>query len=451
MKYYLLLMAVLSPMLPSWAQQSPERYAFTLEEAISHALEHNYSAINATRDIEISKQKKRETTATGLPQLNGTVDYTNNIELQQQPFPAILFDPTAPPDLFVPLAFSPKQSMNANLRLSQLIFDGSYIVALQASKTYLEYYQNAKTKSNNDVREMVINAYGTVLLTEESIAILERNKASLEKTLNDTRETFKNGLIEEENVEQLEITLSSVDINLNNTRRLRDISYKMLKVELGLPIEAELVLEDKLEGLTVRHVDPALTGGAGFDVNNNIDFRIARNFEEQRSLELKLEKSRALPTLGASLNYGALAFGQTFDFTHTSKPWYDYAALGVNLTVPIFSGFARSARTQQAKIRLEQAKTQLTETEQRLKLAYEKASSDYEFSIEQYETSKNNLRLAERIEGKQQTKFTEGLSTSFDLNDAQRQLYTAQQQYLQSMVDIINKKAALEKIINTTK
>ena len=97
---------------------------------------------------------------------------------------------------------------------------------------------------------------------------------------------------------------------------------------------------------------------------------------------------------------------------------------------------------------MEQAKTQLTETEQQLKLQYEKAKSEYEFAVEEYATSKSNLNLADRIERKQEIKFTEGLSSSFDFSEAQRQLYTAQQNYLQSMVNIINKKAALEKIIN---
>lgn len=448
MKQFLIILSVLIG-LPAFSQDK-EKHAFTLQEAISYGLEHNYSAVNASRDIDISKQRKRETTATGLPQISGAVDYTNNVILQQQPFPVYLFDPTIPDGTYAPVAFSQKHNMGASARLSQLIFDGSYIVALQASRTYLEYYQNAKQKSNNDIREMISNAYGTVLLAEESITILERNQASLEKTLNDTRETFKNGLIEEENVEQLQITLSSVDINLKNTRRLRDIAYKMLKVAMGMDVDAPLELTDKLDGLTVSNIDPALTGTT-FDVKGTVDFRIAQNFEQQRSLELKLEKSRALPTLGTSFTYGANAFSNKFTFTNRTQPWYDYAILGVNLNIPIFSGFARSARTQQARIRLDQAKTQLVEAEQQLKLAYEKAATEYEFSIEQYETAKSSLRLAERIEGKQQTKFTEGLSTSFDLNDAQRQLYTAQQQYLQSMVDIINKKAALEKIINQAK
>jgi outer membrane protein TolC len=175
---------------------------------------------------------------------------------------------------------------------------------------------------------------------------------------------------------------------------------------------------------------------------------MAQNFQEQRELEIKLEKSKALPSLSANVNFGYNAFGDQFQFFTQNQKWLNYSNLGVNLSVPIFSSLARSARTQQAKIALDQAKTQLTETEQRLKLQYATAKSEYEFSIEEYETAKSNLKLSERIEKKQQIKFTEGLSSSFDFNDAQRQLYTAQQNYLQSMVNIINKKASLEKVIN---
>jgi outer membrane protein TolC len=337
--------------------------------------------------------------------------------------------------------------MTGRATLSQLIFDGSYIVALQASKTYLQYYQNAKQKTDISVKEMVINAYGNVLLSEESIAILEKNKATLTKTLSDTQETFKNGLIEEENVEQLQITLASVNSNLNNVRRLNDIAMKMLKITLGIEINDGLKLTDKLDALTTNNLDLAITKSS-FSLSNNIDYQMMVNFNEQRRLELKLQKSKALPSLAANLNYGYNAFSNTFSFFTPDQKWNKFSNLGVGLNVPIFSSLGRSAKTQQAKIAFEQAKTQLIETEQKLQLQYESVKSEYEFSIEEYATSKSNLNLAERIEKKQQIKFTEGLSSSFDFSEAQRQLYTAQQNYLQSMVNIINKKAALETIIN---
>ena len=428
------------------SQEKQKNVSYSLEEAINHALTNNYTAINAERDIAAAKQKKWETTAMGLPQINGNLDFQNNIELQKSLIPAEFFGGN--PGEFREVAFGTKNNMNARTTLSQLLFDGSYIVALQASKTYLKFYQNAKQKTAVDIREMVINAYGNVLLADESIAILEKNKAILEKTLFETTEIYKNGLIEEENVEQLQITLSSVKSNLNNVKRLLDISSKMLKITLGLSIDDNLMLTDKLDKLTLTNLDASFSK-TDFAVEKNVNYQMALNFQEQRKLEYKLQRTKALPSLSASVNFGYNAFGNEFQFFTSNQRWLNYSNVGVNLNIPIFSSLARSARTQQAKIAYEKAKTDLLETSQRLKLQYDNAKSQYEFSIEEYTTAKTNLNLAERIEKKQQIKFTEGLSSSFDFSEAQRQLYAAQQNYLQSMVNIINKKAALEKIINT--
>ncbi|WP_348812828.1 TolC family protein [Flavobacterium maritimum] len=426
------------------AQNTKKSYSFSLQQAIDHALENNYSVINSGRDIEAAKEKKWETTAMGLPQINAGVDFTDNFVLQKSVVPAEFFG--GEPGTYAEVAFGTKYNMVAHSTLSQLIFDGSYIVALQASKTYLRYYENAKQRTDIDIKEMVINSYGNVLLAKENIAILEKNIASLQKTLNDTRATYKNGLIEEESVEQLEITLASLESTLNYNNRLLDITYKMLKINLGIDINDEIALTDKLDDLTIQNMDLAFSK-TDFEVNSNITYKIASNFEEQRTLEYKLQRSKALPTLSADLNFGYTAFKDEFDFFSKNQNWFNYSNIGVNLNIPIFSSLARSSRTQQAKIALDQAKTQLSETEQKLKLQYATAKSEYEYSIADYETAKSNLNLAERIEKKQQIKFTEGLSTSFDFNDAQRQLYTAQQKYLQTMINIINKKASLEKII----
>lgn len=426
------------------AQDSAKSHSFTLQQAIDHAIEYNYTAINSSRDIEAAKEKKWETTAMGLPQINAGVDYTNNFVLQKSVVPAEFFGGN--PGEYAEVAFGTKHSMIARSTVSQLIFDGSYIVALQASKTYLAYYENAKKRSDIDIKEMVINSYGNVLLAKESIVILENNIASLQKTLNDTKATYQNGLIEEESVEQLEITLASLESTLNYNKRLLDITYKMLKINLGIDINDEIILTDKLDILTIQNMDLSFSNTA-FDVNSNIDYKIATNFEEQRTLEYKLQRSKALPSLAANFNFGYTAFKDEFDFFSENQNWFNYSNLGLALNIPIFSSLARSSRTQQAKIALDQAKTVLSETEQKLKLQYATAKTEYEYSIADYETAKSNLNLAERIEKKQQIKFTEGLSTSFDFNDAQRQLYTAQQKYLQTMVNIINKKASLEKII----
>ncbi|MEN9324037.1 MAG: hypothetical protein RL699_1817 [Bacteroidota bacterium] len=427
------------------AQTAPQSYSYSLEQAISHALSNNYSAVNANRDIAMAKKKKWETTAMGLPQISAGLDYQNNFELQKSLIPAQFFG--GQPGEFAEVAFGTKHNMNARGTWSQIIFDGSYIVALQASKTYLKYYENAQKNTVVSVKEMVINTYGNVLLAEESLAILQKNKATLEKTLFDTNEIFKNGLIEEENVEQLQITLATINSNLIYTERLLEIARKMLKITLGMELTDTLVLTDKLDQLSVANMDLAFAQ-TEFTLANNVNYQMAQNFSEQRQLELKLEKSKALPSMYANVNFGYNAFNNQFAFFTENQKWMNYSNMGVSLNVPIFSSFMRSARTQQARIAVDKANTQLKEAEQKLQLQFDKAKSDYEFSIEEYNSAKNNLRLAERIEKKQAIKFAEGLSSSFEFNEAQRQLYTAQQNYLQSMTNIINKKAALAAVLN---
>ena len=418
---------------------------FSLDGAIAYALEHNYSAINASRDIVDAQKQKWETIATGLPQISGAVSYQNQLKQPVSQIPAEFFG--GEPGTYQEVVFGQKQSMTASATLRQQIFDGSYIVGVQATKTFLEYSQNNKEKTELEVRKSVVEAYGNVLLAQESVQISEKNKATLEKNLYETKRIYENGLGDEESVDQLQITLSSVDNQLKNAKRLELITLQMLNLVLGLPIETPTVLTENLDDLTQRQIDLGLLDSE-FTIENNVDYKMAINLNEQRALELKLAKSYALPTLNAFVNYGGNSFSNDFSFLNSGQKWFGSSILGVDLNIPIFSSFKRSAGTQRAKIALDKAKTQFTEAQAQIRLQLESAKSDYILAIEQYGTFKENLELAERIEKKNQIKYAEGLATSFDLRQAQTQLYTSQQEYLQSMVDVINKKTELETILN---
>ncbi|WP_418638562.1 TolC family protein [Winogradskyella sp.] len=420
-----------------FTQEQPK--SLSLQEAIDYALENNRSAINAARDIEAAKKQKWETTATGLPQINAKIDYTNNIKQQ---FDAIDFDQDGIVD------FGAKQSVSPSITLNQLIFDGSYLVGLQSAKVFLEISENAKTKTDLEVRKAVINAYGNVLLANESVEILKRNVIVLEKNLYETQKIYENGLEEEESVEQLQITLSGLKSNLNKTERLQNIALQMLNINLGIDVSSNTILTDSLESLTDNNIDLDILNIEN-NVENTIDYKIANNDKISKELLVKLEMSKALPTLSAYINGAYIANSNDFSYFDKEQRWIGTSAFGVNLNIPIFSSGKRSASTQRAKINLEKAETDLTETEQRIKLQIASAQSDYQFAIEDYENKKENLALAERIETKNQTKFFEGIGSSFELRQAQTQLYSAQQELLQAMLDVINTKAALETVLNT--
>ena len=427
----------------SFSQQETKSYS--LQEAIDYALENNRTAKNAARDIEGAKQQKWETTATGLPQISATIDYNNWLKQQISLIPAEFFGGN--PGEFAEVAFGTTQTMNATVRLNQKIFDGSYLVGLQSAKVFLEISENAKEKTDLEVRKAVINAYGNVLLAEESVKILERNIAVLQKNLDETSKIYENGLTEEESVEQLQITLSGIESSLSNTNRLKTLAYQMLNITLGLEIEVNVMLSDSLESLTSQNIVLSLLN-ADENVEGTIDYRIAANDTRSKELLLKLEKSKALPTLDAFINAGYAGNSNNFDFLKSEQQWFGSSLLGVSLNIPIFSSLGRTAATQRAKINLEKSKDDLIETEQKLRLQISQAKSNYRFAIEDYENKKQNLNLAERIEQKNQTKFFEGIASSFDLRQAQTQLYTSQQEYLQAMLDVINNKADLETVLN---
>lgn len=427
-----------------FSQEEPQH--FSLQEAIDYALEHNRTAKNAQRDIEAAKQQKWETTSTGLPQISASIDYQNFLKQQVTLIPAEFFGGN--PGEFAETTFGTKQNVSATATLNQKLFDGSYLVGLQSAKVYLEISQNAKTKTDLEVRKAVINAYGNVLLAEQSVLILERNKEVLEKNLNDLTKIYENGLEEEESVEQLQITLSGVESSLKNTLRLKTLAYQMLNITMGLDVYNKTTLTDSLENLTMENMSLELLETEPL-VETNIDYLIAQNDKKAKELLLKLEKSKALPTLNAFINGGYQGYGDNFKFTSKDQRWFGSSLFGVNISIPVFSSLGRSAATQRAKINLAKSKDDLIETEQKLQLQIASAKSDYQFAIEDYDNKKQNLNLAERIEQKNQTKFFEGISSSFDLRQAQIQLYTAQQEFLQAMLDVINKKAELETISNS--
>ncbi len=440
----IILLLILTTSVNTFSQEHPNN--FSLQEAIDFALENNRTAKNAARDVKAAKQQKWETTATGLPQISASVDYQNFLKQQVALIPAEFFGGN--PGEFEELTFGTKQNMTATAVLRQKVFDGSYLVGLQSAKVFLEISSNAKTKTDLEVRKAVINAYGNVLLAEESVGILQRNEAVLQKNLNDLTKIYENGFEEEESVEQLQITLHSIESTLKNTSRLKNLAYQMFNITLGLEINNPTVLTDDLESLTNQNIVLGLLE-ADENIESTIDYRIAENDRTSKELLLKYQRSKALPSLDAFINGGYSAYSDSFTFTKKDQNWFGSSLFGVSLNIPIFSSLERSAATQRAKINLEKSRDDLIETRQKIELQIAAAKSDYQFAIEDYDNKKQNLQLAERIEAKNQTKFFEGIASSFDLRQAQLQLYTAQQEFLQAMLDVVNKKAELETILNT--
>lgn len=441
-KTALLLLFVMS-YFTSQAQTLPD--AVSLEEAIAFGEQNNRTVKKASMEVQKAYKEKWSTIAIGLPQISATANYQNFVELPTSLIPAQFFG--GKEGEFAEVQFGTPQTMDAGVTLQQLVFDGSYIVGLQASNIFLKISKNVLEKTLLEVRKSIVNTYSTVLLVRENISFLEKNKTNLNKNLEELNQLFRNGFEEEESVEQLRLTLSSIETQLRYAKNLERISLDMLKLLMGFPTQSPLLLSDTLEALTNESLFNA-SAPENINLDYNIDVKIAQNNLLSENLLYKYERSKNLPRLSAFLNGNYTGNSQSFTFTQADQKWFGAALFGVNLQVPLFSSLKNRAISQKAKIAVSQAETELTETKERISIEIQAAENDYKLAVENYFTNKENLELATRIEQKNQTKYFEGVASSFELREAQLQLYSAQNNYIKSIQEVIQKKLSLETLLN---
>ncbi len=425
------------------AQELPE--SLSLEEAINFGLTNNSSIINADRDVQKAKKDKWKIIATGLPQISSEINYQNFLEMPVSLVPAEFFGGNTGD--FAELTFGTEQNMIGSVKVEQLLFDGSYLVGLQATKAYLAISENLFEKASLEIRKLITNLYSNVLLAKYNILFLENNKVSLESNFEEIHQLFQNGFEEEESVQQIQITLAQTNSRLKYAKNLLKIEEDMLKFVIGYPIDATLKLTNELEDIFNEHLYLEILPNTN-NIENNIDIKIADNNVKSEALKLKLEKSKALPKLNAFVNQTYTGNNNRFTFADSDQKWYASSLLGLNVKIPIFSSLGRSASTQKAKISLDQAVTQLEETQSKIRIEVNAKLNEYQLCIENYYTEKENLRLAESIEKKNQTKFYEGMVKSFELRMAQQQLYIAQINFVAAIQKVITNKVAIETLLN---
>ncbi|MAC62386.1 MAG: transporter [Flavobacteriaceae bacterium] len=419
----------------------------SLEEALAFGEQNNRNIKKASMEIRKAYKDQWSTIAIGLPQISANADYQNFIELPTSLIPAQFFGGNE--GEFAEVQFGTPQTMTAGLTLQQLIFDGSYIVGLEASKIFLKISENIFEKTLLEVRRNIVQTYSSVLLARENIDFLKKNKNNLEKNLLELNQLYENGFEEEESVEQIRLTLSGVKTQLRYINNVERITLDMLKLLMGFPIKSPLILSDDLEKLTNDSLFNFKVP-ENLSLDNNIDIKIAENNLLSETLLYRYERSKGLPRLSAFLNGNYTGNSESFTFTQQGQKWFGAALLGINLQIPVFSSLRRSALSQKAKIAMLQAENDLTETQERILIEVKAAENDYKLAVENYFTNKENLELATRIEKKNQLKYFEGVTSSFELREAQLQLYSAQNNYIKSIQEVIQKKLSLQTILNTT-
>ena len=424
-----------------FAQETPA--SFSLNEAVEWGMNYNRTLKRATIEVQKAHKEKWKTLSIGFPQINANLIYQNNIEQPVSLIPAQFFGGQA--GEFAEVIFGTKQTAIGTVELNQLIFDGTYVVGVQGIRHFIETAENVLEKTQIEVKKAIVTSYVNALVARESLAVLKKNALALEKNIEEAHQLYKNGFTEEETVEQLRLTLSSLNSQIRYLSKSTDLANNVFKLLLGIELTENLDFSNSLEELATLHLleeDPTAS------YENNIDIRLAENEVTSEGFLYRLERAKGLPSFSAFLNGSYMGNNDEFDFTNSSQKWFGSSAFGFKLRVPIFSSFGRMASAQKAKLSVLQAETKLIEVKAQIYVDWQNALNNYALAKEEHATALENLSLAERIEKKNTTKFFEGLSGSFDLRQAQLQLYQAQQNAIQGMRNVILEKTILDTIIN---
>lgn len=434
---------VLALLVP-FASKAQEPMSFTLKEAIEYAKVNSYALRDADFEIEKAKKLVKETLAIGLPQVDAKSTYNNFFVVPKQQIPGS-FVPGSNPDELIEIVFGTPQNLGAEITARQLIFDGSYIVATKSVKVFLELSEKIKVKSEFEITNAVIQLYAQVLVSEKNYQVLDSSAANLRATFEETKSLENEGFVGEQDVDQIELLLISTENRVRQAERQIGISRNILLFTLGLPLETGLVLSTPIDD--VVNVASEETLVSDFDFTQHIDYQLAENQFQTDILKMKNEKATYLPRLNAFYSYGLNSQSNTFNF-FDDNPWFPTSVVGVSLDVPIFSSFGRKYSVAQAQIQVDQSNMNLEKVGRDIEVKVQQARDVYYQALDDYNTTEKNLALSQRISSKELIKYKEGVSTSLDLAQSQRQFLDSQSNFIISTYNLIDAKSNLLKALN---
>jgi outer membrane protein TolC len=427
-----------------FGQEQPEIRSFTVKEAQEFALENNLNVKNARLDVEHAEKVIWENTSIGFPQISSSVSYNNNLNLPTTLLPGEI---VGRPGEDIEVQFGTQHNATAGISTTQMIFSGPFIVGLQASKIFKKSTEEKLVKTEYDTKELIAQNYYLALLAEETYSIIDSNVQNLEKTYYETKKMYESGFAEETDADQIRVNMISLQNSLKSAKSQIEVAYKMLKYQLGIDLNVEIVLSEKLNDI-VSQVNLEATLADTFNVNEHIDFQLMQTAEKLAELQLKLKKTEYLPGINANFNNNWAALRDKFDFFNMDKKWYYSSVLGFTVSIPIFSSGKRKAMVSEKRIEYEQAMNNKKLTQDGLILQIQQSRSDFVTAYEKYLSQKENVEVSRKILERTRIKVREGMASSLDFTQINNQYLTTQSNYISAMFDLLNAKLKLDKAMN---
>jgi outer membrane protein len=418
--------------------------SFTLQQAIDYSLKNSPNYLNAEYDVQNANYKRKELLGVGLPQVSGSVDLKDYLEIPTSLLPAEFFG--GPAGSFIPVKFGTKYNATAGLSASQLVFSSDYIVGLKAAKELINLAKINVYRGKTELAASVSKAYYNVLVNRERVKLLDANMERLKKAFDDTKAFNQQGLVELIDVERLEVQYNNLVTEKEKTVRLIGLSENLLKFQMGYKVGQPITLSDSL---SVNAGDQPTLGGGKIDLSNRPDFQMLQLQDKLYKIDVRRQRLGYLPTLGVYGSYQYNAQRQKFDFFDPNQNWFKVAVIGGTLNFSLFDGLQRHNRIQQAKIAVLKNENQIKNLELAAELETKMAEISYENAFVSLQTQKRNMDLAQHVFDVAQKKYEQGVGSNLEVTTAQTSLKEAQTNYYNSVYDMLVAKIDYQKAIGT--
>jgi outer membrane protein len=453
MRKYLLAVVILGLVNKGFSQENNGPLRLSITEAQEYALQNSRAIQAAKIDTDIAAKQVKETVAIGLPQFNLASNYQHQFVIPELSFGPYL-DPNALPDQGYltkdditnaykespPVPLGVKDNTTFDFTLSQLIFSGEYIVGLHAAKIFKQVSEKALIKTEDITKESVAGTYYLIQVLGESVKVLKESLIPIDRTYNEQVKMNEQGFNEDTDVDQIKISKSNLIRLITAIESQKLISEKLLKYQLGMDYSQPIVLTDSIPGFIMEGNLQYLNSPV-YNVSKSIDYQILNDQVSISSSLVKRAQSTWLPTVS----------GFYRRHEQTNQPAFNFAVkdlVGVSLNFPIFTSGQRSASISKAKFNLDKSTLNRYNAEQGLILEFETALSTYQTAYRNFTTNSETIVLSKKIYEKSIIKFSEGVSSSFELSQNQSQFLTAESNYYTSVLNLLNAKAKLDRILS---
>ena len=413
------------------AAQQTQTHSFSAKQTADYALKNSVQVKNALTDVAIQLQSNREITSAAFPQISGSANLTNYLSIPTNLLPAEFFG--GPAGTYIPVKFGTKFNGSYTARLQQVLFDGQVFVGLQARKSSILFRQQTVEVTQEEIKSNVYKVYYQLVVGRTQIKIIDANIARAEKLLHDTRELFKNGFAEQLDVDKVNVSLSNLrtqKISIENQLETGTIALKYL---IGMPVKEQLVLTDSLSDQDLK--DDLLNGSFKYD--DRSEYRLQQTAAALGEYNIKRYKLSYYPTLSFNGAFNRNAQRNKFNFFDKDKPYFTTSYISFDLNIPIFDGFARAARVQQAKLQLQQTQANITNLENSIDNDVQTSRVQIRNAISTMDEQKKNMALAEQVYNQTKKKYEQGLGSNLEVTNAETDLITAQNNYFSAVYDAI--------------